>query len=308
MVLQVLIQYYPLKVIKIEKMINFATMKIVPFQIPKSVNESFRVQTDEVPHFYNHLHQHPEIQVTVIEKSTGILVAGNYIGRFAPGDVFVIGSNQPHVFRNDEVYFSQPMEAKSTSVFFDETSMGQPFWNIKEISGFQSFFGDSSGGYRVTGDAAAMVTTALETLPACRGVDKIIQFLHIIKALTNKKELVPLASNAAARKVDNVSGNRLKTVIEFTFRESHRNIGLKEVADIAHLTPEAFCKYFKTHTRKTYINFLNEIRINNACRLLLEEEDSINAICYRSGFNNLANFNRVFKKITGISPRDYRKL
>jgi AraC-like DNA-binding protein len=283
-------------------------MKVVPFQIPKSVNESFRVQIDEVAYFYNHLHQHPEIQVTVIQKSTGILVAGNYIGRFEPGDVFVIGSNQPHVFRNDEEYFKQKLQAQSTSVFFDETTMGQLFWNIQELGAFQSFFDESSGGYKVSGKAAAMVTAALEALTECRSIDKIIQFLYIIKALTSKKDLAPLASHAPARKFDNVNGHRMKNVMEFTFRESHRNIGLKEVADIAHLTPEAFCKYFKTHTRKTYINFLNEIRINNACRMLLQEEDSINAICYRCGFNNLANFNRVFKKFTGISPRDYRKL
>lgn len=283
-------------------------MKIVPFQVPKSVNESFRVQHDEVPHFYNHLHQHPEIQVTLIQKSTGILVAGNYIGRFQPGDVFVIGTDQPHVFRNDDIYFQKTPGAASISVFFDEDTMGRTFWNIQEIRFFQSFFSESSGGYRVSGGAAALVTEALEKMSASKGIDKVVGFIQMVKGLSQKQDLQPLASNTAPKKIDNSTGQRMKQVLEFTFTECHRNITLKEVSAVAHLTPEAFCKYFKTHTRKTYVNFLNEIRINNACRMLLEEDDSINSICYRCGFNNLANFNRVFKKITGISPRDYRKL
>jgi quercetin dioxygenase-like cupin family protein len=93
-------------------------MKVVPFQIPKTGNESIKVQADHLPHLYNHLHQHPEIQVTLITKSSGTLIAGDYVGRFNEGDVFVIGSNQPHVFRNDAVYFKKKMTASSITVFF----------------------------------------------------------------------------------------------------------------------------------------------------------------------------------------------
>jgi quercetin dioxygenase-like cupin family protein len=82
-------------------------MKVVPFQIPKNTEEAFRVQVDDLPHLYNHLHQHPEIQLTLIKESNGTLVAGDYVGPFHPGDVFVIGGNQPHVFRNDEKFFKK---------------------------------------------------------------------------------------------------------------------------------------------------------------------------------------------------------
>jgi AraC-like DNA-binding protein len=284
-------------------------MKVIPFQIPRSAQESFRIQIDEVPHFYNHLHQHPEIQVTLIQKGTGILVAGNYVGRFAPTDVFVIGSNQPHVFRSDDIYFKDSPGCLSTSVFFDANTLGADFWKMKEVNTFRSFFADSSGGYKLGGDAAELAMAALEELPGCRGLDKIIQFLKLVKGLGMKTDLQPLASHTGGRSLEGVTAQRMKNIMEFTFNESHRLITLKEVSDIAHLTPEAFCKYFKMHTRKTYINFLNEIRVNHACRLLMESADeTINNICYQCGFNNLANFNRVFKKVTGLSPRDYRRL
>jgi AraC-like DNA-binding protein len=283
-------------------------MKVIPFNIPRGPNESFRVQADEGPHLYNHLHQHPEIQITLIREGTGILVAGNYIGRFQPGDVFVIGSGQPHVFRNDKEFFSKQLHASALSVYFDQFTLGQSFWQIEETKTFRDFFAQSLGGYKITGRAMTEIQEAMEGIAQSRFFDKIIGFLQIIKALHRQEDLQQLTSHAHVRKAGVNNRARMKEVMDFTLREHHRNISLKEVANIAHLTPEAFCKYFKTHTQKTYINFLNEVRVNNACRCLLEGSESVSSVCYKTGFSNLANFNRVFKKFTGLTPREYRKL
>jgi len=256
-------------------------MKVVPFQIPKNTQEAFRVQVDDMPHLYNHLHQHHEIQLTVIKESHGTLIAGDYVGPFHPGDVFVIGGNQSHVFRNDEKFFKPGSRALAITIFFDETTLGESFWLLEEMKPLQQFFKNSSGGFRFAGKKRRLLAEKLSSIVNANGIDRLI-----IKAY---------------------DGNRLNKVIEFTFKEFQRTITLKEVSALANLTPEAFCKYFKTRTRKTYINFLNEIRINHACRLLTEDK-SIAGICYDCGFTNLSNFNRIFKKIKNVSPGEWRKI
>lgn len=282
-------------------------MKIVPFQIPKNTAEAFRVQVDNLPHFYNHLHQHPEIQLTLIKESHGTLIAGDYVGPFHAGDIFVIGSNQPHVFRNDEKFFTKKNKAVGITVFFDETTLGENFWMLQETKALQYFLKNSSGGFRVTGKKKKILAEKLAAITHVQAIERLIIFLEILKELSTRKEMQPLSKPIIQRNIKTYDGNRLNKIIEFTFREFQRTITLKEVSALANLTPEAFCKYFKTRTRKTYINFLNEIRVNHACRLLTEDK-SIAAICYDSGFTNLSNFNRIFKKIKQASPGEWRKI
>lgn len=282
-------------------------MKVVPFQIPKNTEEAFRVQVDDLPHLYNHLHQHPEIQLTLIKESNGTLVAGDYVGPFHAGDVFVIGGNQPHVFRNDEKFFKKRSKAVAITIFFDETTFGENFWLLEEMKSLQQFLKNSSGGFRITGRKKKSIAENLVSIANAKGIDRLIIFLEILKLLTSRKEMHSLATPVIQRNIKSYDGSRLNKVIEFTFKEFQRPITLKEVADLANLTPEAFCKYFKTRTRKTYINFLNEIRVNHACRLLTEDK-SISAICYDCGFMNLSNFNRIFKKLKQVSPGGWRKI
>lgn len=282
-------------------------MKVVPFQIPKNTEEAFRVQVDDLPHLYNHLHQHPEIQLTLIKESNGTLVAGDYVGPFHAGDVFVIGGNQPHVFRNDEKFFKKRSKAVAITIFFDETTFGENFWLLEEMKSLQQFLKNSSGGFRITGRKKKSIAENLVSIANAKGIDRLIIFLEILKLLTSRKEMHSLATPVIQRNIKSYDGSRLNKVIEFTFKEFQRPITLKEVADLANLTPEAFCKYFKTRTRKTYINFLNEIRVNHACRLLTEDK-SISAICYDCGFMNLSNFNRIFKKIKQVPPGGWRKI
>jgi AraC-like DNA-binding protein len=281
-------------------------MKIVPFQIPKNTEEAFRVQVDEMPHLYNHLHQHPEIQLTLIKESHGTLVAGDYVGPFHAADIFIIGSNQPHVFRNDEKFFRKKSKAVAITVFFDETTLGETFWQLQEMKPLQQFLKNSSGGFRITGKKKKLLSEKLLQITVATGIERLIIFLQILKELSNKKDMPPLTKPVIQRNIKTYDGNRLNKVIEFTFKEFSRTITLKEAAAQANLTPEAFCKYFKTRTRKTYISFLNEIRVNHACRLLAEDK-SIATICYDCGFTNLSNFNRIFRKLKQLSPGEWRK-
>jgi AraC-like DNA-binding protein len=282
-------------------MTNLVRMKIVPFKIPKNTSEAFKVQVDDVPHLYNHLHQHPEMQLTVIKQSHGTLIAGDYVGPFNAGDVFVIGPNQPHVFRNDKIYFKKKSRAIAISIFFDETTIHPSFWLLPEMKPLQNFLRNSTGGYKIGGEKKRLIGEMMGKLTTADGINKLVLFLEILKQLAAKKNIESLSRQIIQRNIKTYDGKRLNKVLEFTFKEYHRTIKLQEVAAIANLSTEAFCKYFKTRTRKTYISFLNEIRINNACKLLTEAD-----IGYETGFSNLSNFNRIFKKIKKVSPSHYR--
>ena len=281
-------------------------MKVVPFKIPKNSAEAIRVQVDELPHFYDHLHQHPEIQLTLIKESHGTLIAGDYVGHFHAGDVFIIGSNQAHVFRNDIKFFRKKSKAVSVTIFFDDTTLGEAFWKTDELRSLQQFLKNNTGGFRCSGTKRKLLAEKILSIVPAAGIERLIIFLEILKILSTKKEMVSLSKPLLQRNIKSYDGKRLNKIIEFTFEEFHRTITLHEVSALANLTPEAFCKYFKTRTRKTYISFLNEIRINHACRLLTEDK-SIAAICYDCGFTNLSNFNRIFKKFKNISPGEWRR-
>jgi len=282
-------------------------MKIVPFRIPGNNLEGFRVQVDDLPHLYNHLHQHPEIQITVILESHGTLIAGDYVGPFRQGDVFVIGSNQPHVFRNDESYFNGGSRALAITVFFDESGLGEKFWQLEDLKSIRQCLKSSNGGYRITGQKKKYLGEKLLAIKDASGIDRLILFIEILRVFGGRKGISPLSSPEIRRWTKSYDSERLNKVLTFTFSEYHRSITLREVASMANLTPEAFCKYFKTRTRKTYINFLNEIRINHACRMLSEDR-TVASIGYDCGFTNLSNFNRIFKKVKKLTPVQWRKL
>ncbi|MEP2667554.1 MAG: AraC family transcriptional regulator [Cyclobacteriaceae bacterium] len=282
-------------------------MKVVSFQVPHIMKEAFRIQLDKLPHFYDKLHQHNEIQIMWIEKSEGTLIAGDYVGRFAPGDLFVIGSHQAHVFKNDQAYFKEgsKLEASSVSIFFDENYLGNVFWQLEEMEDTMKWVSKAGRGFKLLGATKEKVTELLLRVVKQKGIDKIITFFEIIKLLTETKEIEILSVIASLEKYRTNEGKRMDDILQFTLRESYRKVYIDEVAKVANLTEEAFCRYFKTRTGKTYTNFLNEVRVSHACKLLIDKDLSIQDICYQSGFTNLSNFNRAFKKITGKTPSKY---
>ncbi len=291
-------------------------MKVIPFSIPKTQKEAIRVQVDSMKHFYDNLHQHPEIQITLITRSEGVLIASDYIGNFKENDVFVIGKNQAHVFRNDKIYFDPQNDliAENVSIFFDAQYFGDFFWNLDEMETVRRFVAEAAGGLRIEGITAQHIATLLKDIVHKKGLDKLVAFFTILKVISESAEYKPLAAvekylqNPSFREsIGQYDSDRMNTILKYTFQEYQNTITIEDVARVANLTPEAFCRYFKLRTRKTYWRFLNEVRINHACKLLADKNLLIADVAYQVGFNNLSNFNRVFKMIMHETPRDYAK-
>lgn len=287
-------------------MAKIASKRVVAFNVPQTAHELVRVQTDEVPYFYDQLHQHPEIQVMLIESGEGTLIAGDYVGRFKPGDVYIIGGGQPHVFRCDPSFYDSPLKAKSTSLYFNERYFGKELWSANELAAVRDLSEASKHGLQLSGDPAADAARLIRQLARSEALERIIAFFQLLALLTGSRKSLRRLSLQPGRLLENEE-DRMNRILEFTFRESHRKIYLDEVAQLVHLSTEAFCRYFKLHTRKTYINFLHEVRVSQACRLLISTEDSVEEVCYRSGFSNVSNFNRIFKKVSGKTPLAFRR-
>lgn len=282
-------------------------MKIVDFRVPKIKKEAFRIQEDVGKFFYDQLHQHPEIQLMLILEGEGTLIAGDYVGRFGAGDLFVLGSGLPHVFRSDKKYYKpgSRLRTKAVSIYFNENYWGDSFWQLEELKSLRKFVTRAAQAMQLTGKKKDGVAAMMCELKNKQGIDKLILFFSMLKELIQIKGAKPLAVAPRANKIDISEGKRMNAILSFTFRESHRKIYIKEAAEVAHLSVEAFCRYFKLRTRKTYTAFLNEVRVSNACQLLIGKDYSISEVCSMSGFTNLSNFNRIFKRVTAKSPSQY---
>lgn len=285
-------------------------MKILPFKIPKTSEESFRLQEDHESHFYDHLHQHPEVQLTQILSSEGKVIVGDFIGTFKAGDIFLIGPNLPHVFRNDSKYYTSlhDGQAHSLTVFFEWQTFGDKFLSLPELTHLQEFSKLSQRGLFVQEPVKTRISRLMKLLFKKTGMDRMITLLKILSVLSEYKHVEPLASSGTYNEFDEIDGKKLADIYRFTMNEYHRKISLDEVASIAHMTTNSFCRYFKKRTRKSYIDFLTEIRLGQAKKLLQQKNLSISQISIEVGFNNLSNFNRKFREMCSITPTEFRKI
>jgi AraC-like DNA-binding protein len=283
--------------------------KVIPFKIPKSRKEFVRFQEDRQPYFYDKLHQHPEIQLSCILKGEGKLIVGDYLGRFKPGDIFLLGRHVPHVFRSDKVYYEtgSTLESHDLIVFFDTEAVGQGFWDAEELQEAKRFFDTLKGCYQVQGISQDMFIRQVAQLKGQSGLDKVLGGLEILRVLLQQATLERLNLYDRVEDLSEREGRRMDQVLHFLVEQSHRPILLEEAAAVANLSREAFCRFFKERTRKTFTAFLNELRISNACQLLMKEEATVASVAFTVGFSNLSHFNRVFKTVMGCSPKVYRR-
>ncbi|PTN07433.1 AraC family transcriptional regulator [Mangrovibacterium marinum] len=283
-------------------------MKILPFKIAKPVNESFWIQNDHLPHLYDILHQHDEFQITLIQESTGNAIAGNRICEFSPGDIFVFGGKLPHAFRNDAVYYDPAnyLQARALSVYFEWNVLGASFWALPETKELQDLVHRAEQGIFFPAKANRAIAAKIEELATATATDRLILLLTVLKQLTTTEHFEILSTGGAYNNLNETDEMRLDAIYRFTLKEYYRPISLQEIADVAHMTTNSFCRYFKTRTRKSYLDFLTEFRIGQACKLLQQEEFGIADIAVQVGFGNLSNFNRKFKQLNDCTPKEYR--
>ncbi len=278
-------------------------MRVLPFKIPKTSGDTLIIQEDKELVFYDKLHQHEEIQLSLIVSGEGSLIVGDTITNYKVGDVLAFGSQVPHVLK------SSPSDTKSymISIFFTKQSFGHGFFELSEFQDISNFFADLPLGVA----ALTLKEELKEQFFAIKNnkhrLDRFMIFIRILK-LFNEAETTTISSSITRRNYTDDEGKRMAGVFQLVMNGFYSDISLQEVSDIANMTPNAFCRYFKQRTNKTFFQFLTEVRIENACQVISKNRDiTIAEASYSSGFKNLSNFNRKFKKIKGVTPSEFRK-
>lgn len=284
-------------------------MKSLQFSVPADTNKSIRIQEDIMPNFYPYFHRHTETQIMWIIKGHGTLAIEQNLFTFEEGDIFYLGANQSHVFRGD---FNKDEKQKvhSVSIFFDPHKKIAAFFNLPEFEELKNFITDSEVGFQVNTQLRSSIGEHISALQKTKGVDQIIDFIRILNGLMQNRHLhISLSSE---KKVSNPISDYDQRIIDAqTFIKKNfaqHKLTLDRIAQKACMTPQAFCRSFKKRTGITYIEYLNELRVQRACRLLTSSNMySISSVAFNSGFNSLTNFNRVFKSIMKYSPKEYLK-
>jgi len=278
-------------------------------KVSREPGHSFSVRRDLVPYVNNRWHFHAEVELIHFKKGQGTQFVGDNIKRFKAGDVVLVGANLPHYWRFDDPYFDEDAEA-STDVLvahFGENFWGEAFLHLPENIHLKSLLDKAKRGLQVEGEARKKVAGLLEKLLEADGMPRVLLLLEALYILSESEQLQSLSSMGFKHNLPDAEHERVNLIYEYSLKHFKRAIQLEEIAMVANISPNSFCRFFKSRTRKTYSRFLIEIRVGHACKLLIENNLSIKQVCYESGFNNFTSFYKYFKLITGKSPLGYQR-
>tara|TARA_B100000809_G_C15139668_1_gene532541 strand:- start:5273 stop:6142 length:870 start_codon:yes stop_codon:yes gene_type:complete len=272
-------------------------------------NNSFGVEKHSFSHFLKMWHYHPELELIYSIEGSGTRFVGDNIQQFKNGDVVLIGKNLPHMWLSDKEYFEENTKLTSESIVFHfrEGFLGTSFFDVPEMYSMLNLFKKARYGIKFLSPSEKLYKKIKKALTK-KGFESTLVLLQILHLLAEHQEYELLASKGYVENTDLKTNKNFTKVYEYIFKNFHVDITLNKVAELAHMNPTAFSRSFKRIHQKTFSKYLNEIRIGYACKLLTENRYPITKICYESGYNNLSNFNRQFKSITGRNPSEFLSL
>lgn len=277
-------------------------MKPLVEKLSLSQNTSFVARTYRTPHFEVPWHQHIEYELILFLEGEGSAFIGNYIGEFKTDDVFFLGCNLPHTFQKAH----KDLVTAAVVVQFTDDFWGPGFMQLPESKSIQKLFSVALQGLKIQGAARRQLKPLLTGLEHLEGFARIIRLCECLQVIAAAHEYVTV-STQEVKTFQAKNKDRIDRIFQFTIDNFQESITLGDVAATAGMSVPAFCSYFKKCTKKTYVDFLNEVRIGHACKLLIDTQKSVLEISYESGFNTLANFNKQFLKLKQLTPSGFRK-
>ena len=282
-------------------------MKPVLEKIAPSAGSSFRVldygrkQRGNCPPSY---HFHPEFEIVYLSNGRGKRFINQHVSWFEDGDLIVLGPDLPHYGFDDEI--NVPFEGCVVQMVPD--FLGASFWQIPEMHRLRSLFERSRQGLSYYGETRRRAAPLLLGLSDKSGFDRLLDLLRVLHLLARSEEYESLNASGFEVRVGERDRARLQTITELVSAEFRTKITLERVAARVQMSVPAFCRYFKKLTGKTFTRFVNEFRIQYACQLLTDTEQSVAEVCFASGFRNLSYFNKTFKQRMDHTPLNYRRL
>ena len=279
-------------------------MEVIQRKIVVPGSHSFIVSELDLTKNKGVIHSHGNYELNYMANARGRrYIAGN-VADFAEKDLVLLGPGVPHCWEisNKEDF------PRSFTIHFNESFFDASLFNIPEFRSIKHLLGDAQGGLSFPHYDDHELRSLFGALKQLNGFDAVIQVFRILEYLSQIQDYQLITPGLSTWNIDNFNDERLKKVHRYVLHHFQQGIRLKEVADLINLTEGAFCSFFKRSTKKSFFTFVKEVKIDHACQLLTNStHKSVSEICFESGFNNLANFNRQFKEITAMNPTEYRK-
>lgn len=272
-------------------------------------SSSISVKKEITPFMDYPWHYHPEYEIIFVEESYGIRLMGNHIGNFTNGDLMFISPNLPHVWKNDiDFYERNPnLHVVVYVIHFNEDAFGEKFFTLPEFAHIRQLFILGQQGVLIKGADHGEISGLIKNVCSATGLDRLVLFLKTLNRFANAREYELLSNPGYIGTVNTSDTERINKVVNFLMENYKQEINADEIANLVNMNKSSFCRYFKSRTHKTCSQFLNEIRIAHACKLLVNSNMTATQVCYETGYNNISHFNRQFKLTTGTTTKDYTK-
>lgn len=284
-------------------------MKPLFHKVPINIQSSFGIRHNIEPNFGKIWHYHPELELHYVVRGEGVRFIGDNISNFSSGEIILLGENLPHTFRCSDRYYQQneELEVEAIVIQFLPDCLGKDLFNLPEAYLIPRLFEKAKKGMVLSGDTREKIAEMMKAAVSASQMERLILLLSMLNILSETDEYTAVTSAHAFYHSNESDIIRLNKIYSYTLSNYKKEISLEEISALSHLSITSFCRYFKLMTKKTYYDFLIEIRISHACRLLVEDKVPTEVICFDCGFNNVSNFYRHFKKIAGMTPMDYKR-
>lgn len=268
-------------------------------KLPLDNETSFIARTFRTPDFEVGWHRHIEYELILFTEGSGLSFIGNHIGEFETGDIYFLGSNLPHTFQKR----APDIVTAAVVVQFRDDFWGSEFLQLPENRQVRQLLAWSAQGLKLRGPLKSYIRSRVSELESATGLRRITVLCDCLERMATEKEWARVTTQQVAVNND----ERLNKVFQFTIDHFKDPLTLSMVAQTACMSIQHFCSFFKRSTQKTYIDFLNEVRVGFACTLLADTQKSVLDICYECGYNTVTHFHKQFLKIKKMTPLQYRK-
>jgi AraC-like DNA-binding protein/mannose-6-phosphate isomerase-like protein (cupin superfamily) len=277
-------------------------------KISSNLNSTFTIGVFQDNLHKSNWHYHDYYEISFITEGTGKRFVADSMDEFQPGDLVFIGRNLPHTWIVDKEQFS-PNKRRLEMIYlqFPQEALSQELLALPEFYFVANALNLSERGIRITGETLNKVSEIMLQLPYSGDFERFLLFFKLMDLIGRSRELFPLASKEYTNKRFQSKNLRIQTIHEYLMKNYRKEIDLKQIASLVNMAEGSLCRFFKMQVGTTIFEYLNKIKVEFACKLLMDKHSEIMDVAFDSGFNNLSHFNKQFKLITGVTPRAYRQ-
>ena len=260
-------------------------------------------------HFDPVWHFHSEYQLFLVLQGTGTRFVGDSVKRFDKDELVFTGPDVPHLWRSNDIYFNRksPFWSHGIVIYFNERFLGDGVMEKEEMTAVKKLFKRSARGLEFSGRTRSSVSAMMQELLSLQGVKSVIRLLEILHTLSASREYQYLSHKDYTNPFKEEEADRMNKVYAYVMDNFRKQVRLQDLANLLHMTATSFSRYFTMKTSRPFSRFLTDLRVQHACKLLLDEAFTVEQVCYECGFNTLSNFNKLFRDTMNQTPTEYRK-